>query len=373
MTRVGLTVALAFCGLTAARAFAMQDPPALAMRVSAGGLHTCAIASDGQTICWGDNREGQSGGQPGGAVAVHTLPGPRLVEIAAGGQHTCGLDEQGGAWCWGDNKFGQLGNGALTRRVEPTPVRGDRRFIAITAGENHTCALTHDGQAWCWGDQWDRAAGAFRAGDNLTEPFPVKGDVVFEFVEAGGRHTCGVSRDRRVWCWGNNNHRQSAPSTQWDVVDYPLPVDVPPAINVQAGETYSCALATGGSVHCWGSLRADSSSAPAPTPEGGVFVQIAAGRRHVCGRTTAGSTLCWGDNRTHQAGSTAAIWIDDPTMAPTAVTFDSVSAGGTHTCGVDSSRRIFCWGDNAHGQLGRPGPSSSTPVPIHGEASHEDR
>jgi len=92
------------------------------------------------------------------------------------------------------------------------------------------------------------------------------------------------------------------------------PVDVPgigDAVEVVAGETFSCARLTGGGVRCWGSNRrgqlGDDSRAierakPAPVRGLSDAVQLAAGARHVCARRVGGEVVCWGDDTSGELG-----------------------------------------------------------------------
>src|SRR5688572_11174473 len=80
-------------------------------------------------------------------------PQAHAVLISAGGQHTCALSADGGIWCWGSNEKGQLGDGVLTDSLAPVQVSGleKNNIIAVAAGGQHTCALSADGRIWCWG------------------------------------------------------------------------------------------------------------------------------------------------------------------------------------------------------------------------------
>ena len=100
--------------------------------ISAGAQHTCAVA-DADAYCWGSDGAGQLGNgttttpnQPL-PVAVATdglsaLPaGAEVTAISAGGTHSCAV-ASGAAYCWGSAGSGQLGNGNTTVD-QPKPVR----------------------------------------------------------------------------------------------------------------------------------------------------------------------------------------------------------------------------------------------------------
>lgn len=197
-------------------------------RIAAGGHHTCALDVNGKAWCWGYNDVGQLGdGRVGGRTNAHG-PTPvepvsglgTIVDIAANDGQSCALDASGAAWCWGDDRYGQLGDGRVTAPLQanPSPVRvvsESLRFTAISTGSFHACALTGDGRAYCWGrnepPRLGTAATPERCGVRLrpqrgcaTHPVPVDGDSRYRSIAAGSFHTCAVTREGAVECWGEN-------------------------------------------------------------------------------------------------------------------------------------------------------------------------
>ena len=94
--------------------------------ISAGGNHTCALDSNHKAYCWGMNAYGQLGINSSGsyrvpaAVVQGAIPSNvNLTYLSAGGTHTCALGSNGQAYCWGDNNNGALGDGSTWNRVLP--------------------------------------------------------------------------------------------------------------------------------------------------------------------------------------------------------------------------------------------------------------
>ena len=65
--------------------------------VSAGGVHTCGINTDGFIECWGEPLYDQL-----------DAPEGQFSGLSAGGLHTCGLGTDGSVHCWGGKTYGQV-------------------------------------------------------------------------------------------------------------------------------------------------------------------------------------------------------------------------------------------------------------------------
>jgi alpha-tubulin suppressor-like RCC1 family protein len=318
-----------------------------------------------------------------GNVLVPVRVAATLVRttLAAGAFHTCGLDVTGAAFCWGYNGFGQLGNsitiGSVTANPVPAAVGGGVTFASLTAGTYHTCGLTPAGAAHCWGANFagqlgnPTNSGVLNGPDGKNPtPLPVDGNLTFSVLEAGGDHTCGITPQGVMYCWGNNSLGQLGTTTNnITSLPNPTPTPVPGGLTfraVGAGTSHTCGTATDGVVYCWGdnsngqlgnANAIGEGNVPQPTPtavQGApTLASFAAGGHYTCGLTAAGAAWCWGDNT---FGALGAITQDTRYPTPVAVdgglSFVSLGAGGGHTCGLTSAGTAHCWGGNLSGQLG---------------------
>ncbi|HEY2898588.1 MAG TPA: hypothetical protein VGJ12_15715, partial [Gemmatimonadaceae bacterium] len=135
-----------------------------------GESHSCGLTADGTAYCWGYNEYGQLGtttnngttnANPTVAAVNTTLT---FASLTAGGIHTCGLTSDGTAYCWGNDVFGALGDNSGNKVVPTvTAVATTLKFASLAPGVDFTCGLTAGGAGYCWGlDQFGQL------GDGMT-------------------------------------------------------------------------------------------------------------------------------------------------------------------------------------------------------------
>ncbi|MFN2544687.1 MAG: RCC1 domain-containing protein [Actinomycetota bacterium] len=407
--------------------------------VAAGTGFACALVdttTPKKPFCWGDNADGRLGanlGTTGNAKIRVPVTGIDTVSaIDVGNGHACALRSAPGPviWqCWGRNTDGQLGNGSFTSSSVPVDVTGLSGSGSLSAGgglgsveQGHTCAVRPDTKVVCWGSNT-----AGQLGDNSTtnsgSPVVVRIDTDPESgsdhvslsdltnataVATGGFHSCALTSDGKVYCWGSNGDGQLGDDTtdsraygmdvQTDTnhdEDHPL-TDV---VAIGAGTAHTCAILGSGKVQCWGdnssnqigdatasdrhlptTVKADNDPSPAVSigDLSGASV-ITVGDFHTCVRRNDGSLTCWGANGSGQLGDGSTgnsavgkyVFGPDPSAVPAALrpVIKSISASRMNTCAVFIDTTVFCWGDNAAGQLGDGvGATSVGPLDVNGLA-----
>ncbi|HSQ62361.1 MAG TPA: hypothetical protein VLM85_04080 [Polyangiaceae bacterium] len=229
--------------------------------VWAGNLHGCAVSTTGDMYCWGDDQNMELG-RPAGNVQilpaglVVTDAGPATA-VGPGYDFGLGLLKAGGVVSWGSNSVDQLGRTPAQSPDLAAAIGSLSGVTSIAAGFQHACAVA-GGALYCWGHNANGQAGS--SGDPVSAPtkVDVAGKTLVQ-VTAGYSHTCVLASDHTVYCWGQNDFGQCGTGlgdAGFNNADVTTPTQVQglsgQALEVQAGSNHTCARIDGGSVMCWG-------------------------------------------------------------------------------------------------------------------------
>ncbi|MCJ8344654.1 hypothetical protein MJH12_03870, partial [bacterium] len=218
------------------------------------GNHSCAVSKTGRVYCSGNNSYGQlgSGDSVSSSKPVTVISLNKVKQVALGTNHTCALNEDGQVFCFGYNSNGQLGNQSTINSLSPTRVLQLDNVEKIIAGENNTCALLNDRNMKCFGYN-----GYKNLGDSMTtrSQIPVhvnlpRNKVVDIF--AGNTHSCALTIDGELWCFGRNNYGQLGLKSNISS-SYPQKISHPsPIKEVFLGNFSTCFIDQNAQLYCSG-------------------------------------------------------------------------------------------------------------------------
>ncbi len=301
-----------------------------ATQVSASslGYATCARLADGRVQCWGENtnaqlglraspvlRDGVSRSTPAD-VAIST----ELARVDVGPASACALATNGDLYCWGNNTQRLLGRADAGATFSdgwsgPAVVDGENDAIRrIAIGYKTAFALTNDHQLVSWGAVTGRLSSLL-----YTQPsvFEALSDVTS--VATGGRSaettTQCIVASGSVYCWGSNG--AGALGTGFpDDERLPRPAKLvtdgtafPQQLALSQSTT--CVRMTDGTIQCCGvnklgQLGTDAGTTawvfvPAARFQGRA-VQVAVATNTTCALVQGGEVVCWGGNANGELG-----------------------------------------------------------------------
>jgi alpha-tubulin suppressor-like RCC1 family protein/signal transduction histidine kinase len=217
--------------------------------------HTCAIASDNQAYCWGQNASGKLGTGNGtdsrvpvAVLNTGVLAGKTIKTIEPAYSHTCALSTDNLAYCWGQNINGALGNGLNTDSSSPVAVTttgnlAGKTISSLNSGDWHSCVITTEGKGYCWGLNDDGQLGTGNTTkSNVALPIDMTGALAgktFTSISGAYYHTCAQSSDNQGYCWGTNtNGKLGNNSTISSLIPVAVSnISLPKAMTVSFGGT----------------------------------------------------------------------------------------------------------------------------------------
>lgn len=258
------------------------------------------------------------------------------------------------------------------------------KYKYVGTGYVHSCGLTTDGKVYCWGSNDAGQLGNGKIGGLELLPVEVVGlkDVVQ--IHVGMGHTCAVRKSKDVLCWGygalgNLGHNSKESSGT------PVQVQgVKDVASIASGRFNTCAVTTAGEVYCWGSDVTTYKEVESGVPyekENLVATKISGfnnissitiGSFHICALSKTGDVFCLGRNDVGQIpGGTSAL-----VTVPQQVSIDKakkLSAGSAHTCASTINNEVVCWGYGKSGQTGAADkPDVTLPAKVSGLSKISD-
>jgi alpha-tubulin suppressor-like RCC1 family protein len=198
-------------------------------QLAVGYNHICGyIGFAQQALCWGSDNAAQAGADPASAFyfpgtsyvmfAGNTNLPAGVQRIAAGTEFNCADIAGGTVQCFGRSSDGQLGAAPGSFSATPVTVSGATGLHGVVTGSRHACALDANSEAWCWGynywgmvgnGTWSYSTSSAQKVAGVSTGYQTFGATVkFRALAAGAEHTCGISTDNHIYCWGHNNYRQ---------------------------------------------------------------------------------------------------------------------------------------------------------------------
>ena len=212
-------------------------------------------------------------------------------------------------------------------------------------------------------------------------------------IATGSDYTCVLSSEGEIKCWGSNDNHQLGTGDKYSYGFYQhsmgnklpsvnLGANIK-AVDICAGESFTCAATTEGKVKCWGysyngilgpnsDVHEMGDALPFIDLGTGIKVKnLACGMYHVCAMTSGGGAKCWGSNVNGQLaigdqndrGVEAKNMGDHLPFLPTERPILSMGGGFAHTCALFEDG-VKCVGRDEDGQLGEQAVRDAGATPV---------
>lgn len=320
-----------------------------------------ACTQSGEVLRPGSDAAGGSSGSGGSTPVVLHVSEARL---ATGQMHACRV-VSGALSCWGKDDDGQLGIAASSNSPGLGPVTlAGGNWLVPAAGERHSCGLSADGGVSCWGAN---DVGQLGAGDRTSSASPRSVELPESAIDlrTSFNHSCAVLADASLWCWGDNLEGQLGLADRYPGEAQLSPVQVGTArdwVFVAPGQGHTCGIRSPGALYCWGrntdaqlgqgATEPQQLRTPTRVGSDSDWLEVAAGQASSCARKRDKTLYCWGS----LASGVLAVGDLEPRSTPARVPefadWSSLASGTFHTCGLRAAGEIWCAGRNTEGQIG---------------------
>ncbi|CAF1394170.1 unnamed protein product [Adineta ricciae] len=306
--------------------FYIRNDPIVHM--AAGDRHTIIVTETGRAFAFGDNTSGQLGlGHTDKIEKVSCIKSlkftgtdERIVLAACGRESSLVATNHGALYAFGSNIRSQLGfNTSDPASIQSQPKKIDRFknkivWKQISMGAEHACALNEDGVVYVWGANDDGQCGQPRKDDEIKVPKELRLDHSVTAISCGNYHTALVSKDGKLFVFGNNDDRQLGRSVPDSAVG-PLQVSFTHKVKdvacghqhtvvlTENGEVYSCGRNDRGQLGLGPSVASAESFELIPGLPKRIQA-IAAGEGHTAVLGPRGDIYVFGDGKHGKLGST---------------------------------------------------------------------
>jgi alpha-tubulin suppressor-like RCC1 family protein len=291
----------------------------------------CGLTNANTVKCWNGGRGQRS------PIPVDLVGSDGLKSISSGFLFKCGLTNSNSVKCWGDGSEGKLGDGSTANSITPVAVSGLTNVKALEAGFYHACVITSDDHVKCWGSNTTGGLGDGTTNNYSSVPVVVSGLGTVKAIAVGHRHTCALTSQDLVKCWGSNGSGTLGNGTK---VSSPIPVDViglGAVKAIAAGNESTCAITLQNTVKCWGSYLYNGLTVDTVTPQTltGIAnaVKIDGGGGGYCAADDQNNLRCWGNL--------------PPQLVSNLGPFKSFTVGLVQSCVITNSDAVKCWSPSA--------------------------
>jgi alpha-tubulin suppressor-like RCC1 family protein len=212
--------------------------------IGVGCNHTMVAMSNGDVYGWGLDCDGAIGLNGGDKHKNHVLPtkvsipfGEKIDEVVCGKRHTLFRTINGDLYGCGDNTHGQIGvigkntnlirvpeqilfpqNDNNSQNFEQKNTQYTVKVKQMSAGPIHSCIVSTDNDLYCWGSNTNGQLGlsllsqVTKSVGQMASPvknqFFSENNIKIEKVKCGASHTAVLDTNGQLWVFGDGKDSQ---------------------------------------------------------------------------------------------------------------------------------------------------------------------
>jgi len=315
----------------------------------------------------GYNNMGQMGTNDRTNLSTFTQMGSLTDwEQISAGYHCLAVKLNGTLWGWGVNGSGQLGTNDRVTRSSPVQIGSSTNWSRVSTGASAlSLGVKTDGTLWAWGTNNNGQLGLNEAGVFLYRSSPTQVGVATNWnkVSAGDFYSLATKTNGTLWSWGNNSSGGLGLNTATSY-NRSSPTQVGVATNwnlIATSVSYAAAVIatkTNGTLWTWGynlvgSLGTnDRVYRSSPTQIGSLtnWNNIDIAHRAAIASRTDGRLFAWGRNNNGELGVNDRVYRSSPTQVGASTDWNLVGMGTYNAGAIKTNGTLWLWGRNNYGQ-----------------------
>ena len=203
-------------------------------------------------------------------------------------------------------------------------------------------------------------------------------------ISAGYSHSVALTKEGKVYTWGNNTYGQLGDGTldygvgdelsgygigngqaQYARKQPTLVKGLNNIVEISAGWYQTIALRSDGTVWTWGNIKTDNKNKPTQVIGLSDVKAVAGGENHIIALKNDGTAWTWGRNTFGQLGDGTTTDRVLPVKVKGIDNIIKIYAGAGFTLALKKDGTVWAWGYNSDGQLGTGDKESrKTPVQV---------
>lgn len=288
--------------------------------------------------------------------------------ISAGDDHILAVKSDGTLWAWGANNYSKCAPSFENSTNIPTQANSENNWLMPSAGRYHSMVTKNNNKVYGWGINWKGEIGIGTSGlqYNVVDNYVQVGNNSWLSVVAGNDFTIAIKTDGTLWNWGDNITvpTQVGLENNWQKIaignrNYAIKSDGTlwtwkPSAPSQIGNSTDWKEITGGYAIKENGTLWDVSSVPSQIGSETNWKSVSKNYygNHQLALKNDGTLWAWGSNTYGQLGDGTTTGKINPIQIGSSTNWSFIAAGGAFSLALNDDGELWTWGANFFGQLG---------------------